>query len=121
MGMDKSGNQVLSVNTWTKLTSWTPRVTFGFTNIVNDGLRIDGPCVRDVVFRGDFNAAGGVQEFQVYHNGSPIGTAVGDGIITTLPAVSLKGGDSLELWAWVSGTLARTVIGGFSFTYIYLN
>lgn len=121
MGMDKNGNQLIVVNTWTKLTAWTPRSGFGFTDIVNDALRIDGPGIRNINFRGDFTAIGGVQEFQAYINGNPIGTAAGDGVPTTISNWSFAGGELLELWAWVTGTLARTVAGGAANTHIYLS
>lgn len=59
-GIDKNGNQTISINTWTRLTNWSVRSGFPDTVIVDDGIMV--PAGLSVTVRGHvyFGGADGV-------------------------------------------------------------
>src|SRR5690606_34085227 len=59
-GIDKNGNQTISINTWTRLTNWSVRSGFPDTVIVDHGIMV--PAGLSVTVRGHvyFGGADGV-------------------------------------------------------------
>jgi hypothetical protein len=120
VGMDKQGTYALpSTSTWHKIISWLPRPGFGFTSIVNDGLYIDGPGIKTITYRSQFNIGSGTQQFRAYVDGVPVGTASNNAVINTVPNYPFKGGEHLELWGYATNAIGD-VVQGSSSTYIYL-
>lgn len=123
MGMDKSGTQTLaSVNTWTKLTTFTVRSGYPSTVITNSTLVMNVAAIGNIRFLGTFNFVSGTQQFRVVKNGSTVlGSPANTGVTTTISAQTVAPGDTLELQAFASASFASTVSAGAASTFLEFN
>lgn len=123
MGMDKSGNQTLALNTWVKLLTWTVRTGYGSTVITNNTLVIDANSIGNIRFRGSFTSTGlGTQQFRVVKNGvTVLGSAANTNTTTTINAQALNNGDTLELQGFATTNSWNTVAGGAANTFLEYN
>ncbi|MGA6208074.1 hypothetical protein ACPESR_25305 [Nocardia testacea] len=109
MGMDKSGTQTITANQWTTLTTFTVRAGFPDTVIAANALVMNVAAAGTIRFRGNFSAAGGTQQFRVRLNSNPVHT-VNTATLGTID-VTVGIGDTIDLQAFASSFLQRTVAG----------
>lgn len=119
MGMDKSGSETVNAGAWVKLTGFTVRSGFPATNIVNSTLVLDESGVGNIEFRVSVQLTGDTQQVRVVLNGTTVlGSAVNQGVVGTVPGVSVSAGDTLELQFYSdSGFTQRRTVTATS-TYV---
>lgn len=111
-GMDKSGNQTLSLNTWTTITNWTIRSGFPGTVIVTNG--IDVPWDSEVTIAGQLtygstdSMSGGTMRMRVMAGGAQIGE------IATTPGNSAVAEVAPFTWRNDTGSNQRITVQGYS-------
>lgn len=123
MGMDKSGNQTLALNTWVKLLTFTVRSGYPGTVITGDALVMNITGTGQIRWRGSFTADGlGTQQFRVVKNGvTVLGTATNTNVIGTIASHAVVPGDTLELQGFASTNSWNVVEGGAANTFLEFN
>lgn len=116
MGMDKSGSHTTGQNSWVKLTGFVVRSGYPSTVISDNTLVLSESGVGNIAFTVSVQLTGDTQQARVVRNGSEVlGSVVNQGVVGTVPGVTVSAGDTLELQFYTNSafTQRRTVNGGY--------